>query len=165
MNAGCYGQETSSVLKEARALDEKGNLHILNKNDIGYIYRGNTLPDGWIFTEGCFTLSPAPTEEILNNIDRISEQRANSQPIKSKTGGSTFKNPTGYKAWELIDKAGLRGYKIGDAIVSEKHCNFLINQGNAKASDLEDLGNLIQEKVKDKFNIDLEWEIQRIGEK
>jgi len=165
MNAGAYGSDISSQLLKVEAIDRDGNITILRNEDVGFVYRGNTLDEGWIFTKAWFKISEGNKEEIENRMQEIHSARENSQPIRSKTSGSTFKNPTGYKAWELIDRSGCRGLKIGDAIVSEKHCNFLINLGNATASDIEDLGEEVRRRVLNQTGIDLMWEIIRIGDK
>lgn len=166
MNAGAYGTEIKDVLISAKAIDEKGDIIELKNSDIGFGYRKNSLPKDVIFVEAEFLGKKSSKENILAKMKNISESRETTQPIRTKTGGSTFKNPPGNKkAWQLIDEAGLRGYKIGGAQVSEKHCNFLINTGNATATDIESLGEEIIKKVKEKFNITLEWEIKIIGEK
>ncbi|KJV68786.1 UDP-N-acetylmuramate dehydrogenase [Candidatus Neoehrlichia procyonis] len=163
MNAGAYGSDISSVLQSVKAVDENGNIHVLLKNDIGYFYRGNALKSNWIFTEATFVGKKLQKDIIEKTMNKFISKRNNDQPTGAKTGGSTFKNPIGYKAWELIDAAGCRGMKIGGAIVSEKHCNFLVNYNNSTAEDLENLGNEVRLKVKNKFNIDLEWEIKFLG--
>lgn len=163
MNAGAYGSDTASCLLQAEALDEQGNLHMLTPEDIGFIYRGNTLPDGWIFTKAILKGKPGNREEIAGRIADITAKREATQPIKSRTSGSTFANPPGKKAWELIDAAGCRGLKIGGATVSEKHCNFLINEGNATATDLEMLGEEVRRRVKETSGVILEWEVKIIG--
>lgn len=165
MNAGCYGKEISEILETAKVLDPSGKIHVLTCYDIGYVYRGNTLPDGWIFTEACFKLHKEDKDKIISNINAVTERRNQTQPIKAKTGGSTFKNPPNYKAWQLIDKSGMRGFRLGGAMVSEKHCNFLINEGTATAAEIENLGEEIRQKVKKDSGIELEWEIQIIGDK
>jgi UDP-N-acetylmuramate dehydrogenase len=166
MNAGAYGSDISGTLITAEAVDEGGNILLVPKEDFGFVYRGNTLPDGLIFTNAEFACTPAPKEEIARRIDEITRKRSSTQPIKSRTSGSTFKNPIeGKKAWELIDAAGCRGLQIGDAQVSELHCNFLINLGKATASDIENLGEEIRKRVKEDSGIDLQWEIQIIGNK
>ena len=163
MNAGAYGADIASILKHATLLDEGGNLHTLQPKDIGYIYRGNTLPEGIIFTHGIFHGAPSSPTDIFARIDTISTERQKTQPIRSRTSGSTFKNPEGHKAWKLIDEAGCRGLTIGDAQVSEKHCNFFINLGAATAHDIEALGHEVQRRVKEKTGIELEWEVKIIG--
>ncbi|MDB2415163.1 UDP-N-acetylmuramate dehydrogenase [Rickettsiales bacterium] len=165
MNAGAYGSDVSSILLYANAVDEQGIIHKLSVDDIGYVYRGNTLPDGMIFTKAVFKGKKGSTEEIKQRIDKICEEREETQPIKSSTSGSTFKNPDGYKAWKLIDEAGCRGLKIGGAQVSEKHCNFLINTGDASAADIENLVEEVRKKVKENSGIELRLEIKIIGKK
>ncbi len=163
MNGGAYGQETKDVLIEARAVDRKGNRHVLNVADMNYTYRHCGAPEDLIFTEALFQGKPGDKDEILKAMDAITEAREGSQPIKSRTGGSTFKNPEGGKAWQLIDAAGMRGHQLGGAQVSEKHCNFLINQGEATAAEIEELGELVRTRVKENSGIQLHWEIKRIG--
>jgi UDP-N-acetylmuramate dehydrogenase len=165
MNAGAYDNETCAVLQKAIAIDSFGNLHNLNVGDIGYVYRGNTLPEGMIFVEGTFKGYYSKTSIIKARIDEITKKRSETQPVKTRTSGSTFKNPLGEKAWKLIDDAGCRGLKIGGAQVSEKHCNFFINTGSATAQDIEDLGEEVRRRVKDNSGIDLHWEVQIIGKK
>ncbi len=165
MNAGAYGSDVSAILKSAEAIDESGTLHILTQQDIGYIYRGNTLPEGMIFTKGTFIGKPGDRAEIENLLTKISSQREDTQPIKSRTSGSTFKNPEGKKAWELIDAAGCRGMKVGGAQVSEKHCNFFINTGGATSDDIEKLGEIVRKRVKEKTGVSLEWEVKIIGKR
>lgn len=165
MNAGAYGKEFANVLKNIKVVDDSGTIHIIDNQDIGFTYRSNTLPDNYIFVEATFNIDSEEPELIKKRMNEIMSLRASSQPVKEKTGGSTFKNPTGNKAWQLIDEAGLRGFSINDAQISEKHCNFLINNGNASATDLENLGEHIRKIVKEKTNILLEWEIKRVGRK
>ena len=165
MNAGCYGGEISQFLLEATALDYQGNIHKLTNQDFGFVYRGNSLTQKYIFVEAVFACQPSNKKEISQNINNFLQQREQTQPIRAKTGGSTFKNPVNnqnYKAWQLIDAVGLRGFFIGDACFSSKHCNFLINTKQATAQNLLDLGKLAQEKVLQKFNISLQWEIKLI---
>jgi len=163
MNAGAYHSETADILIAAEYVDSSGVIKTLKTQDIGYVYRGHSLPKGGIFTKAVLRGKEGDTQEILHRINEIATQRESTQPIKTRTSGSTFKNPEGHKAWELIDKAGCRGLKIGGAQVSEKHCNFFINTGNATAKDIETLGNTVKERVKEKTGITLEWEIQIIG--
>ena len=165
MNAGAYGKEISDVLIRAEAIDEEGKLHILDKEEFGFIYRGNSLQKKYIFTKAYLKAKKGNALEIKERLDAIRKQREATQPIRSKTGGSSFKNPPGYKAWELIDQAGCRGLSIGDAEISTKHCNFLINKGNASAAQIEELGELVRKRVYDNSGINLEWEIKIIGEK
>jgi UDP-N-acetylmuramate dehydrogenase len=163
MNAGAYGSDIASILITAEAVDLQGNLHQLSNADFGFIYRGNSLPEGWIFTKATFLGQLGDRGKIAAKIKEINEKREATQPIRTKTSGSSFANPADISAWKLIDQAGCRGLQIGDAIVSEKHCNFLINQGNATAKDLEDLGETVRKKVKEVTGVDLRWEIKRIG--
>jgi UDP-N-acetylmuramate dehydrogenase len=165
MNCGCYGSEIADLVNHITVVDDTGVLRKITKNELNFQYRASNLPSSWIIVEVVFDLLPAQSEDIKAKMNEISAQREKSQPIKEKTGGSTFKNPLGYKAWELIDKAGFRGYKLGGAMVSDMHCNFLINTGSATASDLESLGEMIRSVVREKFGVNLEWEIKIIGSK
>jgi UDP-N-acetylmuramate dehydrogenase len=164
MNAGAYGRETKDVLIEARALHRSGELHTFTNAEMGFRYRHSDVPEDFIFTNALFGAEPGEPKEILAEMEKITEVREATQPIKSRTGGSTFKNPPGQKAWQLIDAAGCRGLAVGDAQVSELHCNFLINRGNATAADIETLGETVRERVKAHSGVALEWEIVRIGE-
>ncbi|MEM7191260.1 MAG: UDP-N-acetylmuramate dehydrogenase [Pseudomonadota bacterium] len=163
MNGGAHGTETCDVLIEARAVDRKGAVHVLSVDDMHYSYRHCGAPDDFIFTEALFQGRPGDPSAILKEMDEIAAYREEVQPIKSRTGGSTFKNPEGNKSWQLIDAAGCRGLTIGDAKVSELHCNFLINEGGASASDLETLGETVRARVKETSGIELQWEIKRLG--
>jgi UDP-N-acetylmuramate dehydrogenase len=163
MNGGAYGGETKDVLVSARAVDRAGNLHVLSNADMHYTYRHCGAPEDFIFTEATFEGRASDPTVIAAEMDKITESREATQPIKSRTGGSTFKNPPGHKAWQLIDQAGCRGLVVGGAQVSELHCNFLINQGTATAADIETLGETVRKRVKDSSGVDLEWEIKRIG--
>jgi len=163
MNGGAYGGETKDALIEARALDRAGNIHVVSNADMGFKYRHSGTPEDFIFTQALFHGEAGDKAAISAEMDKITESREATQPIKSRTGGSTFKNPPGHKAWELIDAAGCRGLVVGGAQVSELHCNFLINLGEASASDIETLGETVRERVKAKSGIELEWEIKRIG--
>ncbi len=163
MNAGAYGGETKDALVEVRAVDRKGNLHLLSNNDMGFSYRHSSPPDDYIFTRAVYRGTKGDAAAIAAEMDNITERREATQPIKSRTGGSTFKNPEGHKAWQLIDAAGCRGLVVGDAQVSELHCNFLINRGNATAADVEGLGEEVRRRVKENSGVQLEWEIKRIG--
>ncbi len=163
MNAGCYGTEVKDVLEAAFALDPKGKLHKLTLDDLGYTYRHCGVPKDWIFIGARFKAPAGDQKIIQESINTLLAQREATQPIRSKTGGSTFANPVGQSAWKLIDEAGCRGLKVGGAQVSEKHCNFLINFDDVTAFDLEELGETVKKRVKDKSGIDLRWEIQRIG--
>ncbi len=163
MNGGAYGQETKDVLIEARAVDRQGNRHVLSVDEMNYSYRHCGAPENLIFTSALLQGEKGDAEEISAAMDAITEAREASQPIKSRTGGSTFKNPDGHKAWQLIDQAGMRGFRVGAAQVSEKHCNFLINQGGATAAQIEELGETVRAKVKETSGVELDWEIKRIG--
>jgi UDP-N-acetylmuramate dehydrogenase len=165
MNGGAYGGETKNVLVEARAVDRKGNIKVLSNADMRYSYRHCGAPDELIFTEATFEGLTGKPEDIMVAMDKITSSREATQPIKSRTGGSTFKNPEGQKSWQLIDAAGMRGFSIGPAKVSELHCNFLINEGGATAAQIEELGETVRARVKDQSGVDLEWEIKRIGVK
>jgi UDP-N-acetylmuramate dehydrogenase len=163
MNGGAYGRETKDALIEARAVDRRGRIHVLNNADMHYTYRHCGAPDDYIFTQALFAGQRGDPAAIAAAMDKITESREATQPIKSRTGGSTFKNPPDRKAWQLIDAAGCRGLRVGGAQVSEMHCNFLINLGDATAADIETLGETVRRRVKDKSGVDLEWEIKRIG--
>ncbi len=163
MNGGAHGRETKEVLVEARAVDRQGNVHVLPVSDLRYEYRRCGAPEDFIFTEALFQGEPGEPDKILAEMDGIATYREDVQPIKSRTGGSTFKNPPGHKAWQLIDQAGCRGLSVGDAKVSEMHCNFLINEGNATGADLETLGETVRARVKETSGVELEWEIKRLG--
>ena len=165
MNAGAYGFEFKDFLVEVKAVDMQGKMHILSNKDFGFIYRGNSLKKQMIFTEAVFELKNGNKDDILEKMSVINKKRENTQPIYDKTTGSTFANPEGYAAWKLIDDAGLRGFKIGGASMSTKHCNFMINDGTATARDLEDLGEYVRKKVYMNSAITLEWEVKRIGKK
>jgi UDP-N-acetylmuramate dehydrogenase len=163
MNGGAYGRETKDVLIEARAVDRHGGIHVLSNADMHYSYRHCGAPEDFIFTSALFQGEPGDPATIAAEMDAITEAREASQPVKRRTGGSTFKNPPGQKAWQLIDAAGCRGLAVGDAQVSELHCNFLINRGNATAADIETLGETVRRRVKETSGVTLEWEIKRIG--
>ncbi len=163
MNGGAHGSETCELLVEARAVDRQGNVHVLPVADFHYAYRHCGAPTDFIFTEALFQGAPGDPAKILAEMDDIAAYREEVQPIKSRTGGSTFKNPPGKKSWQLIDAAGCRGLKVGDAKVSELHCNFLINEGEATAADIEKLGETVRARVKETTGVELEWEIKRLG--
>ena len=163
MNAGAHGGETKDVLVEARAVDRKGNISVLSNRDMKFEYRHSGAPLDLIYTQAVFQGKPGKAEDIQAQMEKITELRENAQPIKSRTGGSTFKNPAGEKSWQLIDAAGMRGARVGGAQVSEMHCNFLINEGDASASDIETLGEKVRSRVRENSGIDLDWEIRRIG--
>jgi UDP-N-acetylmuramate dehydrogenase len=163
MNAGCYGREIADIFVEATALDGQGNTVTLTKADMDFSYRHTGAPDDLIFVEAVFEGVRDKPEAIKARMEELVAAREATQPIRTKTGGSTFKNPPGQKAWQLIDKAGCRGLMQGAAQVSEKHCNFLINTGNATAADIEALGEEVRRRVQQSQGVALEWEIKRIG--
>jgi UDP-N-acetylmuramate dehydrogenase len=163
MNGGAYGCETKDALVEARGVDRRGSIRVLANGDMHYAYRHCGAPEDIVFTEALFAGTPGDPARIAAEMDQITESRESTQPIKSRTGGSTFKNPPGQKAWQLIDAAGCRGLRIGDAQVSEMHCNFLINLGGASAAEIETLGETVRRRVKENSGVELEWEIKRIG--
>lgn len=164
MNAGAHGYETKDVLASCRAVDRQGRVHELSLADMGYTYRHSAAPDDLIFTEAIFQGEPGETARILAEMDEVAAYREEKQPVKARTGGSTFKNPPGGSAWKLIDAAGCRGLRIGDAMVSEKHCNFLINEGSASGEDVERLGETVRARVLAASGVRLDWEIIRLGE-
>jgi UDP-N-acetylmuramate dehydrogenase len=163
MNGGAYGRETKDALIEARGVDRAGGIRTFANADMGYGYRHCAVGDDVIFTEAVFQGAPGDPAAIAAEMNAITEAREATQPIKSRTGGSTFKNPPGRKAWQLIDAAGCRGLVVGDAQVSELHCNFLINRGAATATDIETLGETVRARVRETSGVELEWEIKRIG--
>ncbi|MCE2891072.1 MAG: UDP-N-acetylmuramate dehydrogenase [Hyphomonadaceae bacterium] len=168
MNAGCYESETKDVLVSCVAYDRAGQRHEISCADMGFTYRHTTAPADLIFVSATFQGTADDPAAILARMDAITQKREQSQPIRDKTGGSTFKNPDpvqsgGRKSWQVIDAAGLRGYQIGGAQMSEKHCNFMINTGTATAKDLEALGEHVIQQVKATQGVDLHWEIKRIG--
>jgi len=163
MNGGAYGRETKDALVEARAVDRRGHIHVLGNADLHYSYRHCGAPEDYIFTAATFAGESGDPRVIAAEMEEITASREQTQPVKSRTGGSTFKNPPGGKAWQLIDGAGCRGLKRGDAQVSEMHCNFLINLGSATAADIEALGEAVRRKVEEQSGVTLEWEIKRIG--
>jgi UDP-N-acetylmuramate dehydrogenase len=163
MNAGAHHGETKDCLIEARAVDRAGALHVLANGDFGFHYRHSGAPSDFIFTSALYQGRPGEPAAILAEMDRITAAREASQPIREKTGGSTFKNPPGNKAWQLVDAAGCRGLKLGAAQVSQMHCNFLINTGGATAAEIEGLGEEVRRRVKANSGVELEWEIKRIG--
>jgi len=164
MNAGAHGTETRDVLVEARAVDRAGRLHVLGVDELGYGYRHCSAPDDFIFTQATFQGAPGAREEIEAAMQEVADYRDQHQPTKARTGGSTFKNPPGHSAWCLVDAAGCRGLRVGGAHVSQMHCNFLINDGDATANDIETLGETVRGRVRATSGISLEWEIRRIGE-
>ncbi len=163
MNAGAYGREFKDVLVEAIALDRKGERVRFTNMQMGFEYRRSSVPADLIFVEALFQAMPGDKAAIEARMNEITDARTATQPIKSRTGGSTFKNPPGNKAWQLVDKAGCRGLRHGDAEVSTMHCNFLINHGDATGDQIEALGEEVRAKVKAATGIELEWEIKRIG--
>ena len=163
MNAGCYGREIRDVLVEAVAIDGAGRKITLSAADMGFSYRKSTAPDDLIFVEALFQGAPGEPAAIRARMEELATAREASQPIRARTGGSTFKNPPGHKAWALVDAAGCRGLMRGGAQVSEKHTNFLINTGTASAADLEGLGEEVRRRVKETSGVTLEWEIKRVG--
>ncbi len=163
MNAGAHGGETRDVLIEARGVDRDGTIWTFSNAEMGFSYRHADAPTSVIFTQALFQGRPGDPATILGEMDRITAAREASQPIREKTGGSTFKNPAGGKAWQLIDAAGCRGLEMGDAQVSPMHCNFLINRGRATAAEIEALGEEVRDRVRQTSGIELEWEIKRIG--
>jgi UDP-N-acetylmuramate dehydrogenase len=165
MNGGAYGGETRDILVEARGVDRAGNVRIFANADMHYTYRHCGAPEDVIFTQALLQGRPGDAAAIAVEMDKITSSREATQPIKSRTGGSTFKNPPGQKAWQLIDAAGCRGLVVGDAQVSPMHCNFLINRGNASATDIEALGEEVRRRVREQSGVELEWEIKRIGER
>lgn len=162
MNGGAYGGETKDVLIEARGVDREGNLRTYSNADMGFTYRHCAVPEDVIFTSATFQGREGDPEAIAAEMAEIKSKREASQP-RNRTGGSTFKNPPGHKSWQLIDAAGMRGFRVGGAQVSELHCNFLINTGDATAADIETLGETVRTKVKEKSGVQLEWEIKRVG--
>ncbi len=163
MNAGAYGSEIADVLLEAEALDRGGRRHRIDAAGLGFGYRHCSAPEDWIFTAAVLSGVPDRIEEIAARLADIDRARRTSQPVGTRTGGSTFRNPEGAKAWELIDRAGCRGLRRGGAVVSEQHCNFLINEGGASAADIEGLGEDVRRRVFEQCGVSLHWEIRRIG--
>jgi UDP-N-acetylmuramate dehydrogenase len=163
MNGGAYGGEVKDILVDCDVVLRSGEVVTLPVDKLGYTYRHSELPEGAIVIAARFRGRLGKPEDIQAEMDRISASREASQPLRSKTGGSTFKNPSGQKAWELVDRAGCRGLVMGGAQVSEKHTNFLINTGNATSADIEGLGEEVRRRVKETSGVELEWEIQRIG--
>jgi UDP-N-acetylmuramate dehydrogenase len=163
MNAGAYGREVSDILIEATLILRDGAVETWPAERFHYTYRHSDTPEDAVVVEALFEGTPGDPAAIGAEMDRIAEEREASQPLRSRTGGSTFKNPPGTKAWQLIDAAGCRGLRIGDAQVSEKHCNFLLNLGNASASDIEALGEEVRRRVRENSGVTLDWEIQRVG--
>ncbi|MBP9828431.1 MAG: UDP-N-acetylmuramate dehydrogenase [Proteobacteria bacterium] len=165
MNAGCYGFEVKDVLAWVEIVDKFGELRKLYVDDLKMSYRKSVLPEGSVIVRAAFKITPGNAADIQHNTQEYLQMREESQPTKGRTGGSTFKNPIDAKAWELIDKAGCRGLTMGGAKISEKHCNFMLNTGGASAEELECLGELVRQKVKETSNQNLEWEIIRVGDR
>ncbi len=163
MNGGAYGREVRDILVSATLVSRSGEIDEWPLERLGYSYRHSEVPQGAVVTAATFRGVPGDPAKIGADMDRIAAAREETQPIRSRTGGSTFKNPDGHKAWALIDAAGCRGMTLGGAQVSEKHCNFLLNLGSATSSDIEALGEEVRRRVRARTNISLEWEIQRIG--
>jgi UDP-N-acetylmuramate dehydrogenase len=163
VNAGAHGGEVKDALIEAQGLDRTGAVRVFSIARMGFSYRHSSAPDDLVFTRATFQGRPGDPAAIEAEMERITRAREASQPIREKTGGSTFKNPPGMKAWQLIDKAGCRGLSLGGAQVSTMHCNFLINTGAATAADLEALGEEVRRRVRETSGVALEWEIKRIG--
>ncbi len=163
MNGGAYGREVKDVLLSARIALRSGEIVDWPLEQLGYTYRHSEVPAGAVVVDATLRGTPGKPDAIGAEMDAIARAREESQPLRSRTGGSTFKNPDGHKAWALIDAAGCRGLTHGDAQVSEKHCNFLLNLGSATSADIEELGEEVRRRVREKTNIMLEWEIQRVG--
>ncbi len=163
MNGGAYGREVKDVLVDCELVLRSGQRKTVPLAEIGYSYRHSELPAGSIVVGATFRGRPEQPPKIQAEMDRIAEEREASQPLRSRTGGSTFKNPPGTKAWKLIDAAGCRGLRVGGAEVSEKHCNFMLNLGEATAADIEALGEEVRRRVREQSGVELEWEIQRVG--
>jgi UDP-N-acetylmuramate dehydrogenase len=164
MNGGAYGREVKDILVSARMVLRSGEVVEWPLEKLGYTYRHSEIPSGAVVIEAVFRGTPGDPQAIGAEMDAIARAREESQPLRSRTGGSTFKNPPGHKAWALIDAAGCRGFRIGDAQVSEKHCNFLLNLGSATSGEIEALGEEVRRRVEAKTHITLEWEIQRVGQ-
>jgi UDP-N-acetylmuramate dehydrogenase len=163
MNAGCYGSEIKDIFVGATAMDSKGDKITLTPSDMSFVYRKAQVSDDLIFTSATLEGRRDDPDAVRARMNKLVEDREASQPVKTRTGGSTFKNPPGRKAWQLIDEAGCRGLMVGLAQVSEKHCNFLINTSDARAADIEALGEEVRARVRAKSGIELEWEIKRVG--
>ena len=164
MNAGANGGETKDVLVYANAVDRQGDMQTLTLAEMGFTYRQSVAPADLVFTSALFEGKPEDKAVIRQRMAAVQEHRETAQPIREKTGGSTFKNPPGHSAWKLIDAAGCRGLRVGGAMMSEMHCNFMINTGTATAADLESLGEEVRRRVKDHSGIELQWEIKRLGQ-
>ncbi|MEH6756130.1 MAG: UDP-N-acetylmuramate dehydrogenase [Parasphingorhabdus sp.] len=164
MNAGAYGREMCDILVSADVVMRDGSLQTISLDDMGYSYRHSDLPEDAIVIGATLRGTPGDKETITAEMKRIADEREASQPLRTKTGGSTFKNPDGHKAWQLVDEAGCRGLTMGQAQVSEKHCNFLLNLGGATSADIEALGDEVRRRVKEHSGVELHWEIQRVGD-
>ncbi len=164
MNAGAYGGEVKDVLVECKAIELDGTVHKLTCQEMGFSYRRSSVPEDWIFTGAVLLGAPGDPEAIAARMAEIRQAREDSQPMRVRTGGSTFQNPPGASAWQLVDEAGCRGLKIGGAMVSDLHTNFLINTGDATAADIEELGEEVRRRVLESSGVELHWEIRRIGE-
>ena len=164
MNAGAYGAEFKDIVQRAEAVDRSGRLHVATPAEMGMAYRHSDAPDDWIFTRAWLRIERGETDSIRARMKEIIASRADAQPSGVRTGGSTFANPDGGKAWRLIEEAGCRGLTRGKAMVSEKHCNFLINKGGASAEAIEELGETVRRRVSETSGVELRWEIRRIGE-
>ena len=165
MNAGCYGSVTKDILQSVVAIDRTGRRQLMSLEDMQYSYRHCGAAKDLIFTEAVFEGTPDTPSAILARMDDITAKREGSQPIREKTGGSTFKNPEGHSSWKLIDEAGCRGLRVGGAQMSEQHCNFMINADGATAEDLEKLGETVRVRVLETQGVELQWEVRRIGER
>ncbi len=165
MNAGCHGREMKDIVENVGVFDNGGNYFDITSNEMMFSYRASNTPPDWLFADTVLCGYPEDKEKIKETIDSYREKRKQSQPMGVKTAGCTFKNPPTTSAWKLIDTAGCRGMQVGGAVVSDKHCNFIVNVGNATASDIENLGEEIRHKVDKEHGINLEWEIRRIGVK
>jgi UDP-N-acetylmuramate dehydrogenase len=163
MNAGANNAETKDVLLDATGIDRNGNIHTFSNAEMKFAYRNSGVDPSITFTSARFCGTPAAPEAIRARMNEVQTHRETSQPIREKTGGSTFQNPPGHSAWKLIDAAGCRGLRLGGAQVSDMHCNFLINTGTASARDIETLGETVRDRVKQNSGIELHWEIKRIG--
>lgn len=163
MNAGAHGGETKDILVEAHAIDRQGNRHVLSNADLGYAYRHCSAPKDFIFTKAVYRGTPGKPADLIVEMDEVARYREEVQPVKERTGGSTFKNPPGHSAWRVIDEAGFRGHRVGGAQMSPKHCNFMINVDGATGHDLETLGETVRAGVMAHSGIQLEWEIKRLG--
>jgi UDP-N-acetylmuramate dehydrogenase len=163
MNAGAFGGETAAVVEQVSALDPAGKRHELRAAELGFAYRHSALPEGWIAIRAVLRAVAGDEKAIRTRMMAIKAEREAAQPMRVATGGSTFKNPPGHRAWQLIDAAGCRGLRHGKAVVSDKHCNFLINTGDATAAELEELGEMVRARVLTASGVALEWEIHRIG--